>query len=70
MNVNNIKQVKEILGVGNSVAKELLTLSGDDPDLVCDMSLISPGLDQSKANIINARFRRLEDAIRYLREDD
>ena len=58
---SKIKELRKRLGVGMSVAHELLVLSGGDVDLAEKCSRESPGLDQCKAAIINERFRRLED---------
>lgn len=55
-----IDEVKYRIGVGTTVAKELLVLSGGDVELVVDSSLKSPGLDQCKARIIDERFKRIE----------
>lgn len=56
-----VKELRKRLGIGASVAHELLVLSGGDVDLAEKCSRESPGLDQCKAAIINERFRRLED---------
>jgi translation elongation factor EF-Ts len=56
-----IKDLRERIGVGNGVANELLVLSGGDVDLAETCSRQADGLDQCKAAIIDARFRRLED---------
>ena len=55
-----IAEVRESLGVGYTVADELLVLAGDDKEMTCECSLASPGLDQCKAAIINTRFSRIE----------
>ena len=60
METRKEKELRDRIGVGHAVANELLILSGDDIDLAEYASKISPGLDQCKANIINLRFRRLE----------
>ena len=52
--------VRSKLGIGNSVADELLTLAGGDPYLVIDCSRASHGLDQCKAKIIDQRFKAIE----------
>lgn len=52
--------VREALGIGNSVADELLTLSGCDPEMVIACSRTSNGLDQCKAKIINERIGKIE----------
>ena len=57
----DVKDLRERIGVGLSVAHELLVLSGGDVDLAEECSRGSNGLDQCKAAIIDARFRRLED---------
>lgn len=56
-----VKDLRERIGVGSCVANELLVLSGGDVDLAEECSLQADGLDQCKAAIIDARFRRLED---------
>lgn len=60
VNAAKVKELRGIIGVGQSVGKELLVLAGGDVDLAADCSLKSEGLDQCKAAIIDARFRRLE----------
>lgn len=57
----SVKELRDRLGIGNSVASELLVLSGGDIDMAEDASRKAEGLDQCKANIIDARFKRLED---------
>lgn len=49
--------------IGFVVAKELLTLAGDDCELVIDCSIHSDGLDQCKAKIINERFQLIEELL-------
>ncbi len=56
-----VKELRDRIGVGTSVASELLVLSGGDVDLAVEESRKADGLDQCKAGIIDARFRRLED---------
>lgn len=56
-----IKDLRERINVGWSVAAELLTLAGGDIDLAEKASLESDGLDQCKAKIIDQRFKRIED---------
>lgn len=56
-----VKILRDRIGVGTSVASELLVLSGGDVDLAEQCSRESEGLDQCKAAIIDARFRKLED---------
>lgn len=63
----NVKRLRDSLGVGASVAHELLVLSGDDVLLAEEASRESTGLDQCKANIIDKRFRRLEDGCQAAR---
>ena len=58
---DKIKDLRERINVGNGVAEELLILSGGDVDLAEKASLDARGLDQCKANIINRRFKRLEE---------
>lgn len=59
--LEQIQELREKINVGNSVAYELLVLAGGDVDMAAQASLESRGLDQCKANIINRRFRKLED---------
>lgn len=56
----DVQELRNRIGVGTSVASELLVLSGGDIDLAEKCSQESEGLDQCKASIINARFKRLE----------
>ncbi len=63
VSAGNVKELRRIIGVGSSVANELLMLSGDDLDLAVDASVHSPGLDQCKAAIIDGRFRKLEEKV-------
>ena len=58
-----VKELRERIGVGTSVASELLILSGGDIELTVEESRKAEGLDQCKAGIINARFRRIEEKI-------
>lgn len=58
---NKVRELRERIGVGISVARELLVLSGGDVDLAEKCSREATGLDQCKAAIVDARFRRLED---------
>lgn len=55
-----VKELRDRIGVGISVAKELLVLSGGDVDLAEECSNKSEGLDQCKAAIIDERFKRIE----------
>lgn len=55
-----VNELMERLGVGWSVANELLILTGGDIDMAEEASRKSFGLDQAKANAIDARFRKLE----------
>ena len=57
----DIKELRNRIQVGNSVAEELLVLSGGDVDMAEECSRSSAGLDQCKAAIIDSRFRRLEE---------
>lgn len=59
-NQPQIRELRQRLGVGATVAAELLTLAGGDLDLAEHASKTSPGLDQCKAKIIDERFKRLE----------
>lgn len=59
-----IRDLKERIGVGNSVASELLTLSGGNVKLAETASLESGGLDQCKAAIIDKRFKAIEEKIK------
>lgn len=56
-----IREVKDALGISASVANDLLILAGGDVDLVIESSEKSLGLGQAKAEIVNARFKRIED---------
>ena len=58
-----MKELRSRIGVGQSVAAELLTLSGDDVDMAAEASLASVGLDQCKAAIIDKRFKQLEKEV-------
>lgn len=58
---SKVRELQRRIGVGVSVARELLVLSGGDVDLAEKCSRASVGLDQCKAAIINERFKRLED---------
>lgn len=59
----SIKELRRRIGVGTGVAEELLILSGGDVDMATEASVESAGLDQCKANIINERFRRIEEVL-------
>lgn len=59
----DILEVRNELGIGNSVASELMRLAGGDKDLVIKSSLESDGLDQCKAKIIDGRFDKLEEQL-------
>lgn len=61
MESRKIKLVRDAIGVGQSVADELLILAGGDVDLVIEASRMSPGLDQCKAHIIDMRFAAIEE---------
>lgn len=58
--IEDVKDLRKRIGVGLSVAHELLVLSGGDVDLAERCSRHSDGLDQCKAEIIDARFEQLE----------
>lgn len=58
---DKVKDLRQRIGVGQSVAEELLTLAGGDVNLAEYASKCSAGLDQCKALIINLRFQRIED---------
>ena len=58
--MDKVKKLRQEIGVGQSVASELLTLSGGDLQLAAQASKESTGLDQCKAAIINERFQRIE----------
>ena len=60
VSAQDVKELRDRIGVGNSVAHELLVLSGGDVDLAEECSKESRGLDQCKAAIIDARFKALE----------
>lgn len=58
-----IEELKTLIGVGTSVAEELLILSGGDVSLAATASKESRGLDQCKANIIDRRVSAIEDKL-------
>lgn len=58
-----IKKLKDQIGVGTSVADELLILSGGDVEMAARASRESPGLDQCKARILDQRFRNIESRL-------
>lgn len=58
-----VKELRDRIGVGAGVARELLVLSGGDVELAAATSIESKGLDQCKASIINKRFKRIEEKI-------
>lgn len=60
MTTQDIIEMQHELGVSYGVANELMLLAGGDKDLVRDASDASAGLNECKANIINARFIDLE----------
>lgn len=63
-----IADLRNRIGVGHSVAEELLILSGEDIELAEEASKASRGLDQCKAYIINTRLSELEEEV-YGSED-
>ena len=60
---DKVAELRRRIGVGNSVADELLTLAGGDIDLAEKGSKMSPGLDQAKAAILNERISRIESKL-------
>lgn len=58
-----IKDLRNRIGVGKTVAEELLVLSGGDVNMAEEASLASPGLDQCKANILDMRLRSIEEVL-------
>lgn len=58
-----VNELRKRLDVGLSVASELIVLGGGDVDMVEESSLEATGLDQCKANIIDKRFRKLEEQL-------
>ena len=58
-----VKELRDRIEIGNSVANELLVLSGGNVDLAEKCSKESKGLDQCKAAIINERFKNIERRI-------
>lgn len=58
--IDKVNDLRARINVGSNVANELLVLAGGDVDLAECASKASKGLDQCKAAIIDARFRRLE----------
>lgn len=61
-----VNQLRDRIGVGNSVATELLILGGEDIELVVEASIQSDGLDHCKARVIDERLRRIEDDLAEL----
>lgn len=57
---SRVKELRDRINVGPSVAEELLVLAGGDIELAEQASRESRGLDQCKAAIIDKRFRRIE----------
>lgn len=64
LKLGQVVELRRRIGVGNSVAIELLTLAGGDIDLAEKGSKMSQGLDQAKAAILNERISRIETAIK------
>ena len=58
-----VKELQRRIGVGSSVAEELLVLSGGDLELAVKASAESRGLDQCKSAIIDGRFKKLEGKV-------
>ena len=61
--MDKIDDLRNRIGVGKTVASELLVLAGGDIDMAEQCSLESAGLDQCKAAIINTRFSRIEETV-------
>lgn len=61
-----VKELRDKIGVGNSVATELLILGDEDIDLIVEASVQSDGLDHCKARVIDERLRRIEDDLAEL----
>lgn len=61
-----VNQLRDRIGVGNSVATELLILGGEDIELVVEASIQSDGLDHCKARVIDERLRRIENDLAEL----
>ena len=57
---DKVDELRDRIGVGYSVAHELLVLAGGDVDLAEECSISSRGLDQCKAAIIDSRLKKLE----------
>ena len=57
-----MRELRDRIGVGASVASELLVLAGGDVDMAEQCSNESEGLDQCKAAIIDRRFKRFEES--------
>lgn len=55
---NQVASVSEELGITKHLAKELLIIAGGDTDMVIKCSRASDGLDQCRARILDARFRK------------
>ena len=61
LNIIKIRRVANQIGCGLSLTKDLLTLAGDDVDLVLQASNDSTGgVESLKAAIIDGRFNKLE----------
>lgn len=59
VNLDDVKQISEELGITRNLAKELLVLSGGNTNIVIEASHMSSGLDHCKARIIDARLNEL-----------
>ena len=59
---NKIKELSQRIGCGISLTQDLLTLAGDDEELVINASENThSGVESLKAYIIDHRFKRVED---------
>lgn len=59
---NKIKELSQRIGCGISLTQDLLTLAGDDEELVINASENThSGVESLKTYIIDHRFKRVED---------
>lgn len=60
MNQGSIARIRDEIGCGIAVAKELLILAGEDEELVVECAAVSGNLSECKARILDERFLVLE----------
>ena len=61
-----IRQLSKAIGCGDSLARDLLLLAGNDYDLVREASVHCQGIESVKTYIINARFGNVENKLRII----